>query len=328
VIPRVEVIVVGGGPAGSSAAFELRRRRIECLVLDPASFPRLKLCAGWVTPEVLSDLGIEPGEYPHRLLTFRALHVHLGPLSRRIPTVQHSIRRFEFDAWLLRRSGAPVVEHEVKSIRREGEEFVIDERFRCRHLVGAGGTRCPVARSFFRDLNPRPVERQAVTLEEEFSYEWSDEDCHLWFFEKGLPGYAWYVPKARGFLNVGIGGLKGGLQRRGAPIRAHWDRLVRRLGGGLVPGHDFDPGGYSYFVRGEAVVGQLGRAYVTGDAAGLATRDLCEGIGPAVRSGLLAARAIADDLPYRLDGVSAYTGGRRWLSRVLAAGMRRGIPGL
>jgi flavin-dependent dehydrogenase len=38
------------------------------------------------------------------------------------------------------------------------------------------------------------------------SYPFSDERCHLWFFEDGLPGYAWYVPKADGYLNVGIGG--------------------------------------------------------------------------------------------------------------------------
>ena len=46
---------------------------------------------------------------------------------------------------------------------------------------------------------------------------------------------------------------------------------------------------------------RVGNAFLVGDAAGLATRDLCEGIGPAVRSGLLAADAIALGRPYSLE---------------------------
>ena len=60
----VDTIIVGGGPAGSSCAWRLKRHGVECLILDRAEFPRLKLCAGWVTPQVLHDLAIEPGEYP------------------------------------------------------------------------------------------------------------------------------------------------------------------------------------------------------------------------------------------------------------------------
>ena len=72
---------------------------------------------------------------------------------------------------------------------------------------GAGGTRCPVHRAFFRELAPREEALQAAVLEEEFAYDWSDGTCRLWFFERGLPGYGWYVPKAGGHLNVGIGAM-------------------------------------------------------------------------------------------------------------------------
>ena len=68
----VDTIVVGGGPAGSSCAWRLRRHGVECLVLDRAEFPRPKLCAGWVTPNVLRDLELQPGEYPLSFLTFDA----------------------------------------------------------------------------------------------------------------------------------------------------------------------------------------------------------------------------------------------------------------
>ena len=115
-----------------------------------------------------------------------------------MPCVQHSIRRFEFDAWLLERSGAEVRRSTPCSeIRADGDGYVIDGAFRCRYLIGAGGTRCPVRRALFRELDPRARELQTVTLELEFPYDWRDPDCHLWFFEHGLPGYSWYVPKAR-----------------------------------------------------------------------------------------------------------------------------------
>ncbi len=89
----------------------------DVLVLDKASFPRHKLCAGWITPQVVGDLQLEISSYPHRFLSFRRLHWHLKGLHLPIPCVQHSIRRFEFDAWLLERCGAPVLQHAVKNIR-------------------------------------------------------------------------------------------------------------------------------------------------------------------------------------------------------------------
>src|SRR5689334_10589665 len=77
-----EIIIVGGGPAGSSAAWRLRRAGADVLVLDRERFPRLKLCAGWITPEVVRELEMDLDEYPHRLLTFPRLRVHYGRLSR------------------------------------------------------------------------------------------------------------------------------------------------------------------------------------------------------------------------------------------------------
>jgi flavin-dependent dehydrogenase len=198
-----DVLIVGGGPAGSTAAWQLRRAGADVLVLDRERFPRLKLCAGWITPEVVRDLSMDLGSYPHRLLTFPRLRVHMGRWHLPVPCVQHSIRRFEFDAWLLERSGAEVVQHNVRHIKADAEGYLIDDAFRCRYLIGAGGTRCPVYRELFRELNPRESALQIVTLEHEIPYDWADGDCHLWFFEQGLPGYSWYVPKERGWLPTG-----------------------------------------------------------------------------------------------------------------------------
>ncbi len=320
-----EVIVVGGGPAGASAARRLKQGGAEVLVLDKEVFPRPKLCAGWITPEVVRDVDLAPGEYPHRFLSFRRLHWHLKGLQLPIPCVQHSIRRLEFDDWLLQQSGAEVVAHGVRDIDRDGSDFIIDRQYRCKYLVGAAGTACPVHRSLFRQTLPRVRALQTVTLELEFACEWSDPDCHLWFFEHGLPGYSWYVPKARGWLNVGIGGMAQRLKARGEDIWWHWrrfsDRLERRFGI-RVPA---EPSGYSYYVRGPVDGVRLDNAFLTGDAAGLATRDLCEGIGPAVRSGLRAADAILHGVPYELADVTGASMGGGWISRMIDWGFTRGI---
>ena len=304
----VDTIIVGGGPAGSSCAWALRRRGIDCLVLDRAEFPRLKLCAGWITPEAVRDLELDPTEYPHSFLTFEALKIHIGPLTYTLRSRQHSIRRIELDAWLLERSGAEVVTHNVRKIEERDGWYVIDGAYRCRWLVGAGGTRCPVYRTLFRDVHHRPERLQAAVLEEEFPYDWGGETCHLWFFAKGLPGYSWYVPKAGGHLNVGVGGLSTRLQARQQSIKLHWDHLIRQLDDkGMVRNHGWDAGGYTYYLRGKTDPPRLGNAFIIGDAAGLATCDMAEGIGPAIRSGLAAARSIAAGGSYQLDNIERYS---------------------
>jgi flavin-dependent dehydrogenase len=317
-VREVEAIIVGGGPAGSSCARRLREQGIEPLVLDRQAFPREKLCGGWITPEVLTDLELDPVDYPHSFLTFERLRIHLFRTAFSLGTRQHSIRRIEFDAWLLERSGAEVLTHDVKRVAADGDGFVVDGRFRCRYLVGAGGTKCPVYRTLFRGQCPRPRHLQVVALERELAYPWTDPDCHLWFFDKGLPGYAWYVPKENGVVNVGVGAFAEALKRRGADIKTHWKHFTRVLSrSGLVERQRLEPGGYSYYARSPDTPTRGGNAFVVGDAAGLATRDMCEGIGPAVRSGLLAADAIARTGEYGLEQVLRDTLERPWLSRLL-----------
>jgi flavin-dependent dehydrogenase len=320
-----EIIVVGGGPAGSSAAQRLKAAGADVLVLDKARFPRLKLCAGWITPQVVAELGMDPDTYPHRFLSFRRLHWHIKGLRLPVPCVQHSIRRFEFDAWLLERSAAPVLEHTVKSIRREGEDYILDEAYRCRYLIGAGGTSCPVYRTLFREQLPRVRELQTVTLELEFPCEWRDADCHLYFFEQGLPGYSWYVPKARGWLNVGVGGMAARLKQRGEDIWLHWQHLSQRLERQFGLRLPEEPSGYSYYVRGPVRSGRIGNAFLTGDAAGLATRDLCEGIGPAIRSGQRAAEAILRGVPYELAAFTGASLGGGLITRWMDWAFTRGV---
>lgn len=315
---QCDVIIVGGGPAGSTCAWKLMQAGVNVILLDAQPFPRLKLCAGWITPEVVEDLEIDVDSYPHSFLTFDALQIHVRGIHFGMQNIQHSIRRIEFDDWLLKRSGVPVITHNVRHIRPDGDGYIVDDRWRCQYLIGAGGTKCPVYRDLFRPINPRARELQAVALEEEFPYTDTRKDCSLWFFEKGFPGYSWYVPKANGWLNVGIGGMASQLKARKEDIKSHWQTFIDRLQrDGLVQNNAFAPKGYSYYLRDNVTTVRVGNAFLTGDAAGLATRDLCEGIGPAVKSGLLAAEAILHKREYTVDGIARYTNERRLVYRPL-----------
>jgi flavin-dependent dehydrogenase len=301
---EVETIIVGGGPGGSSAAWALRRAGRECLVLERKPMPRLKLCAGWVTPKVLKDLAINPADYPHGMVHLNTWKVYFGRGRRRALTIradQYSIRRVEFDAWLLRRSGVEVARHTVRDVAADGDGYVLDGAFRCRFLIGAGGTNCPVKKVLFEPDQGELI----VTQEVEYETPVSNPACVLWFPYAEWLGYAWYVPKA-GAVNVGFGGRRSQLEK--------WDRgrlweefvgLLRREG--CLSGVPPEPKGYSYYVGRRRSHAKKGRAFLVGDAAGLATLDLGEGIGPAVESGLLAARDILGRRAYSLRQVAPYS---------------------
>jgi len=318
-----EVIIVGGGPAGSTCAWKLRRSGIECLILDKEEFPRPKLCAGWITPQVVEDLQIDLKSYPHSLIPFDKIQVTIFGIRLGIKNRQYSIRRYEFDDWLLKRSGVPFHRHQVINIRQENGFYIIDDRFRCRYLIGAGGSFCPVYRTFFEPINPRAKANRIIALEEEFKYAFEEKDCHLWFFEKKLPGYSWYVPKGGGYLNVGIGGSLERLKSRNKTIKDHWSRFIQKLKDlSLIREYNFNPKGYVYYLRGNINEGQVGNAFMVGDAAGLATKDLGEGIGPAVKSGLLAADAIIHGKKYDLNMIRKYSI-PQILASILKGGERR-----
>ena len=326
---HADVIVVGGGPAGSTCAWKLVQAGLDVLVLDRAEFPRTKLCAGWITPEVVDDLEIDLEQDPHRLLSFERLEFNWGSVRFRKRTVQHSIRRYEFDDWLLKRSGATVVRHKVKDIECRDGGYVVDGEYAARWLVGAGGTACPVYRQLFAERSPRDSALQIATYEQEFPYDWRTRECKLWFFDNGLPGYAWYVPKANGYLNIGLGGKADSIKAKGGRIKDYWQRFVERLDAEqLVQGHDWEPSGYSYYLRGRSASVREGNAFIVGDAVGLASVDMGEGIGPAVRSALAAARAITGQAEYTLAQVGRYSVPgffrRRGMTRIPRSARARG----
>lgn len=301
---NTEVLIIGGGPAGAACAGRLRQNNVDCIILDQRPFPRFKPCAGWITPQVVKELGLHSASYPYSFTTFDALHISILGLRLMLRTRQYAIRRYEFDHWLLDRSGAPFHVHSVKSITRDQAGYMVDGEFAARYLVGAGGTYCPVYRTFFKSDSPKAKETLIVAQEEEFPYPHASEDCQLWFLENRLPGYAWYIPKANGYVNVGVGGKAGEMNNNGDNLKNHWDRLVEKLDRlGLVRDHAYHPSAHSYYLRQRPVQIRKGNAFLVGDSAGLATLDMGEGISAAIRSGILAADAILHGAEYSVASI-------------------------
>src|SRR5690606_39648569 len=109
------VLIVGGGPAGSSLAWALRHSGLSVRILDKQQFPRDKTCAGWVTPEALNTLEIDPDHYARQgvlqpITGFRVALMNQSPVVTRYEpertVVSYGVRRCELDTYLLRRCGA------------------------------------------------------------------------------------------------------------------------------------------------------------------------------------------------------------------------------
>ena len=131
---RCDALIVGGGPAGSTCARVLSQRGWHVIVVDRARFPRDKVCAGWITPAVFPLLDLSPAEYRASGLTFQEItgfstSVFRGEsiVTRYPRIVSYAIRRCEFDAFLLRRSGAQVLDGTpVTAVRRRRGMWIVN----------------------------------------------------------------------------------------------------------------------------------------------------------------------------------------------------------
>jgi flavin-dependent dehydrogenase len=296
-----DVAVIGGGPAGSTCARTLVAGGARVVVLDRARFPRVKLCAGWLSPGIWDVLQLSPREYPRGLWPWRTCHVHYQGKDHAIPGRGWFIRRFELDDFLLQRSGAELrLGVHVRQLARDGGGWSIElpdgAALRARHLVGAGGTHCPVARMLAPSRPRRAVGVQELELPADpaaiaRTRLGRDGEPELVLFDD-IGGYGWNVPKS-GWLNVGCGTLDA------SAVREAWqvthDHL--RAAGHVPPEADAALAhvkGHSYFLYDPAHLAAACRdgALLVGDALGLAHPITAEGILPAAVSGRVAAEAI------------------------------------
>ncbi len=295
-----DVLIVGGGPAGSSSAWGLRHSGLDVAILDKATFPRDKVCGGWITPGVLSTLDIQPDDYARQsvlqpITAFRVGSIH-GPVVETAygRPVSYGILRRQFDDYLLRRSGARILPPgSLVKLEYSRNRWIANGQIEASVLVGAGGHFCPVAQ-----LTGAKSGRESAVVAKETEFEMSAaqragclvrEEMPELYFCADMQGYGWCFRKGN-ILNVGLG--------RADPHRlsAHVTDFQRFLKSSQRVSFDMPSlRGHAYLLFGNSTRNIVGDGLLlVGDAAGLAAPYSGEGIRPAIESGLLAAQTIAE----------------------------------
>lgn len=295
---RCDALVVGGGPAGSTCARALTQAGWDVIVADRATFPRDKVCAGWVTPEVFGLIELTPSDYRAAGLTlqeitaFRTGLIGASLLETRYPrVVSYAIRRCEFDAFLLRRANVRVLEQTpVERLRWTGSTWIANDTIEAPFIVGAGGHFCPVARHL-RGESDQVV--PVIAKETEFRVDGHvrpDGGPPELYFCRDLEGYGWCVPKGE-YVNIGIG------RRERGDFNTHVRQFIAWLEqrGTLPAKASLKWRGHAYLASGAGARPLVAPGAITiGDAAGLAYPESGEGIRPAIESGRLAAQTLID----------------------------------
>jgi menaquinone-9 beta-reductase len=336
----VDVLVVGAGPAGAAAGLAARRRGLDVLVVDKATFPRDKTCGDGLTTAALrflEQLGIDirtlPGYMPIRetvLVSPSGRHVSL-PLP---PEGDHAavVPRVELDAAIVAkaresgvevRDGTAVTGVEVAS---DGVSVGLGANgtVRAGVVVAADGHYSFVRRSV------RPAAEPELGTWHAFrQYFQGVDDRRLWvLFEPDLlPGYAWVFPLPGRRANVGFGVLRHpGMS--GKELNARWREVLARPSVRTVLGPDAEPEAThrAWPIPASFEYGALadGRVLYVGDAANVVDPLTGEGIAQAIETAVLAIDAVAAGDPAGA-GVRYKEGVRRALGRDLrfAAALQR-----
>jgi geranylgeranyl reductase family protein len=294
---RFDAIVIGAGPAGSTAAFRLSRAGARVLLLDRERFPRDKPCGGGLTYRAVRQLpvGVEP-------------------------VVEDTVHRFELGFRYGRRfertSAEPLVlmtqrrrldAHLAEQAAAAGANFRDGTRATALELDGAGGTvrfdgsaaSAPVVigADGVNGLSARSLglgrdRSHGVALEGNVAYVHArarEDRRGRAVVELGtVPGgYAWVFPKGD-HVNVGVGGW----ESEGPRLREHLERACAAYG---LPAERLESlRGYRLPMRSAGGGARRGRALLVGDAAGLVDPLSGDGIYEALVSSRLAAESTVE----------------------------------
>jgi geranylgeranyl reductase family protein len=296
-VERFDAIVVGAGPAGSTAAIRLSRAGARVLLIDRESFPRDKPCGGGLTLRAVRQLPVSVDDVVEDVVERVELGFRYGKRFERHghgPLILMTQRR-RLDAHLAAQAAAAGADFRdgvrATALELEGGEPTVrfgGDSATARVVIGADGVNGLTARA----LGLGEDRRHGVALEGNVSL------VHARARYRGravvelgtVPGgYAWVFPKAD-HVNVGVGGWAS----EGPRLREHLERAC--VGYGLPSDRLEAVRGYRLPMRRAGERAVQGRALLVGDAAGLVDPFSGDGIYEALVSARLAAEATLDVL--------------------------------
>ncbi|MBL4889888.1 MAG: geranylgeranyl reductase family protein, partial [Candidatus Lindowbacteria bacterium] len=227
-----EVIVVGTGPGGATAARRMAQKGRDVLILEKAELPRHKACGGGLTGNVAQHLDFDASETIENSISsthfvFRGGQVlELNPAGLKVDMVH----RNKFDYLLTQKAveaGAILKEKTpLKRIRSENGKKIIETpngEFTADIIIGADGAASTTARAVGLRKNAPFGTAIDADLEppEEVYEEWKDKAI----FDFGIipHGYGWSFPKGKLF-SVGVGTTN----RKFKDGRQHLETLMAR----------------------------------------------------------------------------------------------------
>jgi geranylgeranyl reductase family protein len=298
-VERVDVLVVGAGPAGSATAMHLARAGAGVLLVDKARFPRDKPCGGGLTGRALRHVPCDVEPVVERVvdrMVLRASYRTTLDRTAAAPLVAMTQRR-HLDLHLAQqaaragadfRDGTPVAELELDDAGVSAR--VGSARVRASYLVGADGANGPVARA--AGLGAGIL--RGVALEGNAPWSALEETRYAsvaWVELGVVPGgYGWVFPKGD-HANLGVGGW----MEEGPRLRDHLERLARAHG--VDASELTEVRGHRLPMRELGAPATRGRVLLVGDAAGLVDPLSGDGIYEAFVSAKLASTSILADRP-------------------------------
>jgi geranylgeranyl reductase family protein len=303
-VKRYDAIVVGAGPAGSTAAYRLAGAGADVLLLDRARFPRDKPCGGGVTGRAarLLPFSIEPVvEHVVRGVDMRLRYGKSLARGNGDPLV-YMTQRKRLDHFLVQKAveaGAKLREGVKVSELEIAEDGVSVQGFEGATLIGADGVNGVTARTLGLGGN-RVV---GVALEGNMPYAKMDRSAYdgRLALELGVVpgGYGWVFPKGD-HANFGVGGWEG----EGPRLREHLRRLCEAHGASFDGLEELR--GYRLPLREPGSTLARGRALLVGDAAGLIDPVSGDGMFEGFLSSQYASEAVFDLLAGRARTLGPY----------------------
>ena len=324
--PRHDLLVVGGGPAGSAAAYWAAGAGLDVVVVEKKVFPREKTCGDGLTPRAVHQLeAMGLGEqlaHHHRYEGLRAVAHHRSlelhwPEHPVFPSYGYVVRRRELDTLVAANAEAAgaQVRNGVEAVSPLIEDGLVTgalvkevasgetQELRARYVVIADGANS----RFGRALGTRRDKAMPQGLAIRTYYE-SPLHAEPWIESAldvrdrsgaSLPGYGWIFPVGDGTINVGVGLLSTFRDWRSintshlmaefaATLPAYWE---------IDPEHPTQAPTGGRLPMGGSIHPKVGPTWVVvGDAAGSINPFNGEGIDYAYETGRLAAALVAESI--------------------------------